>query len=442
MIRERRKIIKRNYLISASLLEVISGIILFLAIPLLELYDCMMLYRAGYVLSGIGIIMILLYTFFYWFILHCMYRGLNYAFHHVYMTENLRTHLKDAGYYVERSFRGEKSAVLPRTKIKFNKGYESGKIYIRNNIRQDKRLEDVDISSAIGRRFIVTEQYLTKNADWYVYEFEDAVQNSHLTFHDYQELAAYAKETGNYKIFMDKRTRAPLSSMLLVGATGSGKTYALYSLVLQMMNWNNKPMLYFADPKNSSLVVLGNHLSPENTAGEITDIISLLERFHERMEERKAILKKELEGKLNADYRDFGMTAEVFIFDEYASFSSCLATLDTATRKKVSMLLRNIVLQGRQLGFFLWIVMQKASAEDIPTSIRSNLLLKIVLGRADRTTYQTAFEDSAKEVKALDLKQGEGLYYYPGRTRSPKRMSFPTLDFDILKSIGDGLGVL
>lgn len=440
MIRERRKIIQRNYLISASLLEVISGIILFLAIPLLKLHECMILYRAGYVLSGIGIFMFLLYITFY-LTTHCMYKGTMYAVCHIIMMEKLRTHLKDAGYYVERSFRGEKTCVLPRIKIKFDKDVESGKIYIRNNIRQNQKLENVDISSALGR-FIVTEQYLTMNADWYVYEFEDAVLNAHLTFYDYQELAAYAKETGNYKLFMDKRTRVPLSSMLLVGATGSGKTYALYTLILQMMNWNNKPTLSFADPKNSSLVVLGNHLSPENTAGEITDIISLLERFHERMEERKAILKKELEGKLNADYRDFGMTAEVFIFDEYASFSSCLATLDTSTRKKVSMLLRNIVLQGRQLGFFLWIVMQKSSAEDIPTSIRSNLLLKIVLGRADRTTYQTAFEDSAKEVKALDLKQGEGLYYYPGRTRSPKRMSFPTLDFDILKSIGNGLGVL
>lgn len=440
MIRERRKIIKRNYLISASLIEIIGLIILFLVIPLLQLYNSVVS-SAGYMLSAIGIILFCVYLIFYWCVFHHMFKGMRYAIHHIIMMNNLRTHLKDAGYYVERNFRGEKTCVLPRIKIKFDKGFESGKIYIRNNIRQNQKLENVDISSALGR-FIVTEQYLSKNADWYVYEFEDAVQNSHLTFHDYQELAAYAKETGNYKLFMDKRTRVPLSSMLLVGATGSGKTYALYTLILQMMSWNNIPMLYFADPKNSSLVVLGNHLTPENTAGEITDIISLLERFHERMEERKAILKKELEGKLNADYRDFGMTAEVFIFDEYASFSSCLATLDTATRKKVSMLLRNIVLQGRQLGFFLWIVMQKASAEDIPTSIRSNLLLKIVLGRADRTTYQTAFEDSAKEVKALDLKQGEGLYYYPGRTRSPKRMSFPTLDFDILKSIGDGLGVL
>lgn len=442
MIRNRLYIIKRNYLVSASLLEVAAGIILFLAIPLLKLYDCITLYHAGYVLLGLGIIMFLLYLIFYWLVCHCIHKGIRYAVNHAIMMNKLRTHLKDAGYYVERIFRGEKTAVLPHIKIRFDKGFESGKIYIRNNIRQDKRLEDVDISSAIGRRFIITEQYLAKNADWYVYEFEDTVQNSHLTFHDYRELAAYARETRDYRIFMDKQTCVPLSSMLLVGATGSGKTYALYSTILSMMNWNNKPTLYFADPKNSSLVVLGNHLAPENTAGEIEDIIALLERFHEKMEKRKVILQKKLESKLDADYRDFGMTAEVFIFDEYASFSSSLSTLDTATRKKVSMLLREVVLQGRQLGFFLWIVMQKASAEDIPTSIRSNLLLKIVLGRADRTTYQTTFEDSAKDVKALDFKPGEGLYYVPGLTRSPKRMSFPTLDFDILTIVGDGAGVM
>ena len=100
------------------------------------------------------------------------------------------------------------------------------------------------------------------------------------------------------------------------------------------------------------------------------------------------------------------------------------------------MLLRDITLQGRQLGFFYWCIMQKASADDIPTAIRSNLLNKVVLGRADRTTYQTAFEDASKELRALDFRPGEGLYYFAGRTRNPKRMSFPTLDFDILKSIG------
>lgn len=442
MIRERQKIIKRNYLVSASLLEIVAGIILLLVIPLLELYDCVMLYKAGYVLSGIGIIMFFLYTIFYWFILHCMYKGMRYAVHHAIMTDNLRTHLKDGGYFVERNFRGETTAILPRIKINFDKGFESGKIYIRNNIKQDKRLEDVDISSAIGRRFIITEQYLSKNADYYVYEFEDVVRNSHLTFHDYGELVAYANEIGDYKLFMDERTCVPLSSMLLVGATGSGKTYALYSLILSKITSKIKHTFYFADPKASSLVVLGKHIAPENTASEIDDIIALLERFHERMQDRKVILKKRLEEKIDADYHDFGMPAEIFVFDEYASFSSALATLDTATRKNVDKMLKAIVLQGRQLGFFIWMIAQKSGTDTMPSNIRSNLMLKIVLGRADRTTYQTTFEDSAKDVKVLDFKQGEGLYYYSGRTRSPKRMSFPTLDFDILKSIGNGRGGL
>lgn len=440
MARNRQQILQRIYLVSASLFEVMAGIVLMLAIPLLNLHY-RIIYLLGYILFDIDTAMLLTYLLFYLFVCHHLHKGFRYAGRHITMTRNLREHLKDAGYFKERNFRGEKTAVLPRIRIIFDKSLETGTIYIQNNIRQDKRLEDVDISSALGR-YIITEQYLSKNANYYIYEFEDASTDFHLTFCQYKEFSAYAKQAGDYTLFMDKRTCIPLSHMLLVGVTGSGKSYSLYSMVLAMLNWDIKAVLFFADPKNSSLAVLGNRISPENTAGEIESIISLLEKFYRKMEDRKVLLQKKLQKKLDADYRSFQMPAHVFIFDEFASFSAVLATLDTATRKKVDSMLQAIVLQGRQLGFILIVAMQKSSAESIRTDIRSNLLCKVVLGRADRTTYLTAFEDSAKDVKASDFEQGEGLYYYPGITRSPKRMSFPTLDFDILKSVGEKPGVL
>lgn len=58
---------------------------------------------------------------------------------------------------------------------------------------------------------------------------------------------------------------------------------------------------------------------------------------------------------------------------------------------EVMRLLSRIVLKGRQLGFFLWIVMQKSDAILLPTNLRENPPVKFVLGNAEKKTYTTAF---------------------------------------------------
>lgn len=84
-------------------------------------------------------------------------------------------------------------------------------------------------------------------------------------------------------------------------------------------DWSIAPELYFVDPKNSSLCVMAEKISPEHSAAEITEIIALLEQFHDKMQERKAELKEKLSEKLDADFRHWQMPAHVFIFDEFAS---------------------------------------------------------------------------------------------------------------------------
>lgn len=192
-------------------------------------------------------------------------------------------------------------------------------------------------------------------------------------------------------------------------------------------------MLCFADPKNSSLCVLGKRIAPQWTAGTPEEIIKHLEDFNQLMMERKEELQAKLEEKLDADYRHWGMPAYIYIFDEFAAFQSVVATMDKKVRDKVSMLFRSIVLQGRQLGFFLWVVMQKSDSTDIPTAIRDNLIWKVVLGSATNTTYLTCFEHAA-DLPERKFGLGQGLYSYQGLTLKPQITSFPTLNFDILGS--------
>ncbi len=368
----------------------------------------------------------------YWSVLHRLDLGPRYAFTHALTIWRLKRALLDVGvgYAVEQYSGQEKVAVLPKIKVSFDRDLLCGTIKIRNHIKYDSSLEAVNLSSALGR-YVVEQQYLSDDENWYVFEIEDGQANRRLVFDNYQDFQKHCRKQENYTLFVDKKTALPLCSLLLVGETGSGKTYTLYSLILQFLNWKIAPVLYFIDPKNSSLCVMGQRIAPDRTAEGIDEIIGLLEQFHAQMQERKSELKMKLEEKLDADYRHWEMPAHVLIFDEFAAFQGVVNTLDKATRDKVAMLTRNIVLQGRQLGFFLWTVMQKSDSKDIPTAIRDNLPWKVVLGRASDTTYMTAFEHSA-DLPKRNFGHGEGLYTYQGKTSKPKITAFPTLEFDIL----------
>ena len=142
-------------------------------------------------------------------------------------------------------------------------------------------------------------------------------------------------------------------------------------------------------------------------------------------------MQERLNEKLDADYKDFGFTPHVLIIDEYSSFMSAINEEKKQIRDHVSKLIRTIVLQGRQLGYVLLVLMQKSDSSDISTSIRSNLVFTVVLGNATRTTLLTAFEESA-DIPIRKFEKGEGIYTYQGLTRQPSLISFPTLEFDIL----------
>lgn len=367
-----------------------------------------------------------------WSARHKLYRGVRYAIRHATLIKNIARALLEAGTGYSISI-DDMYVDIPTTKVELSKDLTHGVVKIRNHIKYDGKLDTVNLSSALGR-YIVTSSYLSDDENWYIYEFQDSSVDNQLIFHSYKEFAEYARKCGDYRLFMDKQNTIPLSSLLLVGATGSGKTYALYGLIYQLMNWCAKPVLYFADPKNSSLCVLGKRLAPQRTAGTPEEIIAQLEEFHRCMMERKEELQTKLEEKLDADYRHWSLPAHIFVFDEFAAFQSTVATMSKAERDKVSMLLRNIVLQGRQLGFFLWIVMQKSDSTDIPTSIRDNLIWKVVLGSATNTTYLTCFEHAA-DLPKRKYGPGQGLYSYQGLTIKPQITSFPRLDFDILGAI-------
>lgn len=355
-----------------------------------------------------------------------IWKGVRYFWNHWRIKDRLERQMLDAGFGIQRSFFIE----LPKIKLVFNKDFSSGTLKIRNALKFDKKLDDVVMSAALGK-FIVESHYQSDDGNMYIYELIDGSMSYKMTFKSFEDFMMYSSSTPTYKLFLDKRTVVKLQHCLLVGMTGSGKTYALYNLLLQMMNKDVPYQLFYADPKGSSLAVIGYAVAEERTAVDVEDIIKLLEEFVALMRKRKEELRERLKEKIDADYSDFQMQPYIFMCDEYASFAAKIATLDKKMRDSVKDMLYEVILQGRQLGFFLFLIMQKSDATLIDTALRDNIPLKIVLGNSEQQTYVTAF-GAGVEIPERHYLVGEGVFTEPEFAPQPKLVQFAQLDFDIL----------
>ena len=371
----------------------------------------------------------------WWAAAHHLRRGVKYALRHWRLCRSIERALLEAGYGIPA---GEQYYRLPRVRIRFDdKDLTCGVVEVQNHIKSDSSLAAVNLSSALGV-YVVDAQYIEDDNNYYCYEISDSRIDRQLRFESYAALADYAhKHTdkyGPYTLFCDGRNEGiKIRSLLLVGITGSGKSYALMGLIAQLQNWSTCPVVYYADPKGSDIAVLGGSLAPERTADDIDGIIDLLGAFYGEMLVRKAEMKDRLSDRLGVDFTEWQLPTYIFIMDEYAAFQASISR-DKKRREEVEEILRNVILMGRQLGFFAWICMQKSDSSDIPTAIRDNLPLKVCLGNTPSTTLITIFGRSA-DLPSRHWGKGQGLIFCDGITAAPRPVSFPTLAFDIFAEL-------
>lgn len=365
-----------------------------------------------------------------WGVKHHLTEGLRYARLHSKIIRRINEAMLDANFYLPHRYFGKDVADLPKISLTFTPNLRSGKLVVENLLKFDKKFEDIRFSSALGK-FIVDYSYIQNDQNTYVFELVDSSVSKQLTFNSFSDFKDCTQEQSNYQLLIDRDLKLPLHHYLLVGQTGSGKTYAAYGLILQALAKSVRYHLYFADPKGSSLATLGNSVSTETTATKIDDIINLLTVFVSRLNARKVEMSGLLKKKLDSDYRDFNLEPHVFIFDEFAAFETVIQTMPKSERDEVASLLSQIVLQGRQLGFFIWIIMQQASSNQLPTYIRENIPFKVILGEAEKQTVVTTFGPGT-EMPNQRLRIGEGFYTFPGLANTPRKCAFSKLDFNIL----------
>lgn len=314
---------------------------------------------------------------------------------------------------------------LPRLKFRFTQ--DQFLVQIKNSIKYNDKFKNFDISAALSG-YVVESSYFSDDRRWLFFECTDASSNFGYSFESLTSFEQTVKCISDYDVLIDKRLTYRLHHSLIVGQTGSGKSYALYSFVLQglIKGWQQS----IVDPKNSSMANIGE-LVGESAASK-QEIIELLDKFFSSMTRRKKELKEKLKMGLDKDYSDFGLKPHVLIFDEFASFQSQLKAEKKDTRDKVQGQIEAIILEGRQLGFFVILAMQKSDATTVNTLIRDNLVFKCVLGSSEQQTYITTFGNA--DIPQQKMGIGKGVYTLSGVTNKPQILNMPELKFDLYEA--------
>ncbi|MCW0953116.1 FtsK/SpoIIIE domain-containing protein [Weissella ceti] len=171
---------------------------------------------------------------------------------------------------------------------------------------------------------------------------------------------------------------AKVPHMLVAGDTGSGKSFFLFSIISGILKSGADLMV--ADPKRTDLASLAQTTGLKGKVVYSDDrILKAFTKFYDEMylraEEYTEILKND-DGM--GDYRDFELKPSFFVFDEFGAFVS---KLEWKQQEQLKKQVGEIVMLGRQLGFFLIVAMQRPDADSIGSGARDQFQFRVTLGK-------------------------------------------------------------
>lgn len=179
------------------------------------------------------------------------------------------------------------------------------------------------------------------------------------------------------------------SHMLIVGGTGSGKTYFILTLIEVLSKTNTN--LFILDPKNADLADLA--ATRPHVYYKKEDMIECLNQFYKAMIKHNEAMKT-MEGyETGENYAYLGLSSNFLIFDEYVVFMDAIGR----EAQEVMSKLKQIVMLGRQSGFFLILACQRPEAKYLSDGIRDQFHMRIALGRMSELGYGMMFGECKKE---------------------------------------------
>lgn len=209
---------------------------------------------------------------------------------------------------------------------------------------------------------------------------------------------------------------------LIVGGTGSGKSFFILGKIVNYLKLTPQADLRIIDPKKADLSLLRFVTGFEGkVATETHQICKILREVVELMEQRYSNYFNDISA-FGKTYRDFNLPVVIVIFDEFSAF---MHSVDKKIAKEAIDKIYQIIMKGRQAGVMMEILMQRPSADDLPTNIRAQMGFKAGLGAMDNIGYNMMFGSNNVEYKTVTEKGGgyiqiDGIHISPVYFETPK----------------------
>ncbi len=218
--------------------------------------------------------------------------------------------------------------------------------------------------------------------------------------------------------------------MLISGGTGSGKSYFILALVEALVK--ARAVLSICDPKNADLADLGEVMPDVYYTKE--DIAACVQSFYEGMLVRMDEIKGRSDYRTGKNYAYYGLRPHFLIFDEYVAFSDMIAR-DKKVKEPLDSQLKQILMLGRQMGYFVILACQRPDAKYLGDGMRDQFNYRVALGRVSDLGYSMMFGETVKDFCLKDIK-GRGYIDYGESVITEFYTPFVSDGHDFQKEIG------
>lgn len=184
---------------------------------------------------------------------------------------------------------------------------------------------------------------------------------------------------------------------LVVGGTGSGKTFTLQTIIYELKKRGAE--VWVLDPKNVDLSYLSYAPTfKKKVFSQKEGMKNAILRFQRLMDKRTDEFNKLANGRTGLNYFDVGLKPLFLVADEYSSFINMFNYRET---DEIQLAMQDILQKGRQVGCFVIVGMQRPDSEYLPRGSRDQFGLRIALRKMSSQGYSMMFADTTKKFKTF-----------------------------------------